>query len=330
MTHALLRRVRLTLALGIAIPSLAQAEDLYSIQITNDAFAPASGDGHYTNGVELNRISQPDGNHWTRDLADWLPGSRAADVDAVGYHLSHQIYTPEDIKRSGLIDNDRPYAAVVIGGVSLYTDNQLATRRETSVLTFQLGWLGPAAGGRPLQKGAHKLGGNNEPRGWRHQLRNEPILSLAGKKTWWRQDHLVGLEWEYGPNASFQIGNLYDYLGAGGALRFGRQLDHSYNIPSAAPTLGGQEGFQIAGNFGWYGFVGVEGRFMARNLLLDGNSFESSHSVDRRQWVGDLSAGVALNWNRWGLAFTNVWRTHEFEAQDRSDQIGTVILSTWL
>lgn len=32
---------------------------------------------------------------------------------------------------------------------------------------------------------------------------------------------------------------------------------------------------------------------MAHNLLLDGNTFEDSHSVDRREWVSDFQLVIA-------------------------------------
>ena len=41
---------------------------------------------------------------------------------------------------------------------------------------------------------------------------------------------------------------------------------------------------------------------MTHNMLLDGNTFEDSHSVVLREWVGDSKVGVALNWSRWQLA----------------------------
>ena len=66
---------------------------------------------------------------------------------------------------------------------------------------------------------------------------------------------------------------------------------------------------------------------MAHNMLLDGNTSEDSHSLDRRPWVGDAKLGLALIWNRWQLAFANVWRSREFEGQREHDQFGSLTLS---
>ncbi|WP_253272910.1 lipid A-modifier LpxR family protein [Halomonas sp. PR-M31] len=108
--------------------------------------------------------------------------------------------------------------------------------------------------------------------------------------------------------------------------RPGKELWHSCGGARPRRT----SGFVPDAGFGWYGFLGTEGRFMAHNLLLDGNTFESSHDVDRREWVGDLTAGVVFSWDRFQVALTNVWRTREFESQDEADQFGSITLSTWL
>ncbi len=309
---------------------LAMSADLYSIKVENDALSSIEEDGHYTNGLELTRITLPGTAHWSRTLADWLPGWSASGLDAVGYHFIHQIYTPTDIGRERLIEDDRPYAGLLLGGLSLFDDEQHEDWRETTDLQLQIGWVGPAAGGKSIQKAVHKVTDSEEPEGWSHQLENEPIINLGVSKSWWWLSRFGGLEWEYGPSASMNVGNLYDYLGAGGALRFGRGLEKSFGIPAVAPAQGGRQGFIPDAGFGWYGFVGTEGRYMAHNLLLDGNTFESSHDVDRREWVGDLTAGVVLSWDRFQIALTNVWRTREFESQDEADQFGSVTLSTWL
>lgn len=317
------------LLMALSLPaSYAHAEALYSLKLDNDLFA--GGDEHYTNGVELTRVTVPDERHWARDLADALPGWSAQRLSAVGYHFTHQIYTPDDIETAAVVENDRPYAGLLLGGVSLFESNRHPGWRETSVLSLQAGLVGPATGAQELQNVVHKLIGSEEPEGWDNQLENEPILDLGWHKAWWHQANWGGLEMEYGPNASVALGNLYTYAGTGGTLRFGDGLDNSFGIPSVAPASGGRQGFLPGQGFGWYGFVGVEGRYMAHNLLLDGNTFEDSHSVDRREWVGDLQAGFVVTWDDWQLAYTTVWRTREFEEQHSGDQFGSITLSTWL
>lgn len=322
-------RVVVALLAGSFSTQASASDALYSLKFENDMLT-THDDGHYTNGLELSRTALPEDDHWSRRLADSLPGWTAQGLDAYSYHVTHQIYTANDIHRSSLIENDRPYAGLLLGGVSLLDGEQHQGWREAAVLNLQAGIVGPAAGAEKLQETTHKILDSQQPQGWDHQLSNEPIANVGLHKAWWWQGNWGGLEVEYGPNVSFALGNLYTYGGGGAALRFGEGLDTSFGIPNVAPAQGERQNFLPHRGFGWYGFIGVEGRYMAHNLLLDGNTFEDSHSVDRREWVGDLQVGIVTSWDRWQLAFTSVWRTHEFEQQADSDAFGSVTLSTWL
>ncbi|WP_128690400.1 lipid A deacylase LpxR family protein [Chromohalobacter israelensis] len=324
-------------ALGCLAPAFAMtafagpalADGLLTIKSENDIFASGE-DGHYTNGLEIDWSFTPDARHWTRDLAEIVPGWSGASLDSVAYRGGQQIYTPKDIERSDLVENDRPYAGLLYAGISLFDDRQHAGWRQADDLHVDIGIVGPASGGKAIQKNFHHLIGSDEPEGWTHQLHNEPIVNLTYKRSWWLQRSLGALDVEYGPNAGFALGNLYTYAASGVGLRIGDNLQRSAGMPAVAPAQSGRSHFDPGQGFGWYAFASLEGRFMAHNLLLDGNTFEDSHSVDRRQWVGDALAGVALTWDRWQLTYTSVWRTHEFEAQEEHDQFGSVTLAFWL
>ena len=66
---------------------------------------------------------------------------------------------------------------------------------------------------------------------------------------------------------------------------------------------------------------------MVNNIFLDGNNFRSSHSVDKKDFVGDVQAGVAVIIDRVRLAYTHVLRTKEFDGQDHSNQFGAFSIS---
>jgi lipid A 3-O-deacylase len=319
---------RVLLAVFIAcVPVISQA-DLYSLKVENDIIATGS-DGHYTNGFELMRSFEPDGDHWSRRFAETVPGWAADEVDNIAYRLGHQIYTPNDIERAGLIEDDRPYAGLLFAGLSIHSATQHDGWRGTSGLHLDLGIVGPAAGAERVQRRVHDVTDSAEPKGWDKQLRNEPFVNLAYQHRWWLQQRFAGLEFEYGPSAGFSLGNLYTYGSAGLGLRFGKGLARSFSIPAVAPAQSGSMFFDQGGGFAWNIFANVEGRYMAHNMLLEGNTFKSSHSVDSREWVGDAKAGVALTWNSWQLAFASVWRTREFHGQDEHDQFGSLTVSAW-
>ncbi|MBS29221.1 MAG: hypothetical protein CL566_09925 [Alphaproteobacteria bacterium] len=68
-------------------------------------------------------------------------------------------------------------------------------------------------------------------------------------------------------------------------------------------------------------------RGVARDIFLDGNTFASSHSVDKKHFVGDAQLGFAAIYHGVRLAFTQVFRTREFGGQSQSDRFGAVSLS---
>lgn len=319
---------RVLLAVLIACVPVISHADLYSLKVENDIIATGS-DGHYTNGFELMRSFEPDGDHWSRRFAETVPGWAADEVDNIAYRLGHQIYTPNDIERAGLIEDDRPYAGLLFAGLSIHSTTQHDGWRGTSGLHLDLGIVGPAAGAERVQRRVHDVTDSDEPKGWDNQLRNEPFVNLAYQHRWWLQQRFAGLEFEYGPSAGFSFGNLYTYGSAGLGLRIGKGLARSFSIPAVAPAQSGSMFFDQGGGFAWNIFANVEGRYMAHNMLLEGNTFKSSHSVDSREWVGDAKAGVALTWNSWQLAFASVWRTREFHGQDEHDQFGSLTVSAW-
>ncbi len=75
-------------------------------------------------------------------------------------------------------------------------------------------------------------------------------------------------------------------------------------------------------------FAGVDGRAIARNLLpWDGNTFESSRSVDKIPFVGDAQLGAAVAFRAFRLTFTHVFRSKEYKTQRAADQFGAINLS---
>lgn len=319
--------IHVSIAGLISCMPLASHADLYSLKIENDVFA--SDDGHYTNGFELMHSFKPEAEHWSRRFAGAMPGWGAEEVDNVAFRLGHQLYTPDDIRPAELLVNDRPYAALLFAGISIFSDDQHDGWRGASGLHLDAGIVGPAAGGERIQRRVHEITNSDEPRGWRNQLRNEPFVNLAYQHRWWLQQRLGGLEFEYGPSAGFSLGNLYTYGSGGLGLRIGQRLGRSFSIPAVAPAQSGSMFFDEGGGFAWSLFADIEGRYMAQNMLLEGNTFKSSHSVDANEWVGDAKAGVALTWNSWQLAFARVWRTREFQGQDRHDEFGSLTVSAW-
>jgi hypothetical protein len=110
-------------------------------------------------------------------------------------------------------------------------------------------------------------------------------------------------------------------------LRYGTELEADFGPPRVRPVSTGSVFFQPSGRFGWYVFGGVEGRAVARDISLDGNTWRDSRSVDREVLVGDASAGVALIFEGARLTATYTIRSKEFETQREASQFGSVSIA---
>ena len=298
----------------------------------NDVLGTELSDRYYTNGIQLSYQTAdnqvwPWLDRWARAHLFTSPEVTLRGHLAVGQNL----YTPQDLSRSELISDDRPYAAWLHGDLGLvgYDDNTVR------VLELSVGMVGPAAQGEAVQKWLHRVIGSPEPRGWGNQVGNELALMLIFEQKWRnlrRMDNLpllgsLGLEVDLSPHGSIALGNVFTYGGLGGTLRLGQGLARDFGPPRIQPAPPGSGYFTPDPRFGWYIFVGVDGRAMLQNIFLDGNTFRDSHRVTKIPLVADLLGGFAVSalGVRLGVVYVN--RTKEFELQDQAAHFGSITIS---
>ncbi|MEE3111684.1 MAG: lipid A deacylase LpxR family protein, partial [Pseudomonadota bacterium] len=175
-----------------------------------------------------------------------------------------------------------------------------------------------------IQREVHRVTDSDRPRGWQNQLGDEAIVNLTMRRQWWYDTPLASKQFSHGPGVGMALGNLYTYASAGYSVRWG---DDAQGIPTLTPNPGSRHQLNGSSGWQWYLFANVEGYYMAQNLTLDGNTFRNSHSVDRNEWVADVSTGLALAWEEWQVTFAAVQRTREFDGQDEQDKFGALTLT---
>jgi hypothetical protein len=338
--HHSRRPARLCLAAAALAAMLgdAQADDdhRFTLLEENDSIG-FDDDKYYTQGLALIYLG-PDvavDSAWAGPF-DALAALGPFDASGAGevsrrYQLmiGQSLFTPEDTAREDPDPDDRPYAAWFYGGVGLIQDTG---RRRLDHLELLVGVIGPAAFGRKTQNDWHQYIGVDESRGWDEQLDNEPGLMLSYERKWrFLQPLGGGLAVDAIPELGITVGNVMDYVQAGGMIRFGRNLEADYGPARVRPALSGTSYFNsgyLDGPFGFYVFVGAQGRAVARNLFLDGNTFEDSRSVDSEALVGDLSGGLSLFWGgAVKLDAVVTYRSEEFEQQDDATKIAGINLT---
>lgn len=295
-----------------------------SLVFENDLFA--SRDQHYTNGIRLAWLSAEDRvPGFLRRAAGMLPMFRQDGHARVEYAIGQSMYTPTDVTRRDPDPDDRPYAGWLYGSVGL----ALEQGRTLDRLQLALGVVGPASLAEETQEFVHRLVGDDPARGWGSQLRNEPGIVLTYERTWRALLSVtIGpFDLDLSPHVGGAAGNVFTYANAGATLRLGPELPFDYGPPRIEPSLPGSGSFEPRKGVGWYLFAEVDGRAVARNVFLDGNTWKASRSVNKEPLVADLRAGIALTVGRVQLVYTQVVRTREFETQDEHDEFGTVSVS---
>ena len=171
----------------------------------------------------------------------------------------------------------------------------------------------------------HRNIGSLLPQGWDHQLKDEPGLVLTSVRKWryfpggWGPTQV-----ELSPHVGLSLGNVYTYGAAGLMLRWGTHLRYDIGPPNIRPGFPGANFFLPKTRPNWYLFGGVETRLVARNIFLDGNTFQGGPSVEKKPVVADLQFGLAFHVGRVRIALSNVYRSKEFEGQREPTQYGAI------
>jgi len=332
--------------LAAAVPIAAKAapdNGTLSIQVENDYFSPDNRDRHYSNGLRLAWLpapSAPGEENWFEQTAEAIPYVGSDDsVGRIGWSLGQSIYTPQNKTATRPIYGDRPYAGWLYAGLTLIKappprPDDLSRIDEFDTLELELGIVGRAALGEQVQNSFHQFAfGNEEVRGWKNQLKSEPGLLISYDHKWraLAQTQIWGLGADFTPDVGFDLGNVQIDAAVGGTIRIGRDLPGDYGPPRIRPGLAGSDFFlsdtDTGRDFGWYFFAGAEGRAVAHNIFLDGNTFAKSLSVPKKTFVADFEAGAAVIVYGVRLTATEVIRTQEFRGQRGNDVFGSISAS---
>jgi hypothetical protein len=311
----------------------------FTLHWENDVFARTDRD--YSNGLKLT---------WSTDVGvnsaetENLPGFIYAIADllprvndprahrAMSIFLGQNIYTPEDTKSPNLIEKDRPYAGYAYTGVGFLARKD----HRLDVWEIDAGIVGPLSFAEDTQNWVHQVIHSSKARGWDHQLKNEPGLDVIRETKWriWSRDFAGGLGADLIPHLGWRLGNISIYGNTGAELRLGWQLPGNFGTCPIRPgcNIGDPNSDGIGESyspprFGAQIFLAADGRYVLRNIFLDGNTLTDSHSVDKKPFVADLMAGIGVQYQGLKFTYAYVYRTPEFEEREEPLLFGAVTLS---
>ena len=296
----------------------------FSFYLGNDVFAGT--DRCFTGGFKLSWVSKNLKNYRESPWLKWLPFVKKPGFQrAISISLGQNILTPDNIKRSDLIEDDRPYAGFLYLGIGIHSRSK--TRLDT--LELDLGIVGSYSYAEQVQKFIHEISNSTEPKGWHHQLKDEFALQAIYERKWklFQTESSNGLEFDMIPHLGGGLGNVYIYANTGAQVRFGWNLPDDFGTCLIRPGGNCNVGFWSQGPFGIYAFAAVDGKAVLRDIFLDGNTIRDSHSVDKNALIADILVGIGLRAGRFNLNYSYVFWTKRFDTESKGQIFGAIKIS---
>jgi len=308
----------------------------HSIFFENDLFNGT--DSNYTNGVKYSLISPDLSPHakqgrFPRKVLEWI--HKIPFIRDSGSEFTHKaeisfgqnMYTPADISSSDLITDDRPYAGWSYVGFAYHRKSELVEHLDfLDSVEIQMGLVGPQSYAEETQTLVHELREIDTAKGWDHQLKNEPGLVIAFERKWlFYPDSTGSLSTDAIVHTGAALGNISTYFNTGLEIRYGLNLPRSFGVSLIRPA--GSTLFTPNNKLSFYLFGAVNGKYVLRDIFLDGNTIADSHSIDKEDWVADFAGGLTLSYHKLMLTYSNVTRTKEFVGQKKFHHFGSLTVS---
>ena len=324
-------------------PPLLYAEEsggfkTFTFYMENDIFA--NTDGQYTNGFKLTwtrygLAELPEdawAHRWLYPVVKRLGFEKKPESEkAITFSLGQNMYTPNDIEKTELISDDRPYAGILY--MELGFHHKYKNRMHT--LGLCAGIVGPHSYAEALQSEGHALLHNKEPKGWDNQLKDEPVIGLIYdyKHKIFTSNINAGAGGDIIFNAGAGLGNVKTFCHAGLMMRWGWNVPNDCgNFPIQPATCFHSEFKQSTcqsqkKKYGIHLFFSAGSELVLHDIFLDGNTFRDSHSVDKKPVIGILMGGIGLVTGRVKTVIAYVARTKAFDTQSKSEAYGSMNVS---
>lgn len=296
----------------------------------NDLFS--SSDGQYTNGIGFS-YAKPLRSYFqekeTPSLIYWLLkdtdfANQTGKRRSIAHSFGQAMFTPENINQESLIEDDRPYAGLLIWNTSLIAFDESISDRWT----FSLGLVGPEAFAKDVQTSIHKATDSDKPMGWDNQLNNEPVFRIE-KETLFRAFELE-LNPSFGMDflafGSLGLGNLMSSAEAGISVRFGHSLDQTYPNFSSFPVR--NPNYLAGRSANWQIFASRAKSYVFNDITLDGNTFTDSHSVDLIKDRMLSVLGISFGFQSWSIMLSYQESSKTFKTQAQDSSYGALSISS--
>ena len=292
----------------------------------NDIFSPRNTDAYYTNGFIYHHVSDPvpaeSGRQWRScpglsTLAGLMEPVLIRTHEKTRYRhswgMGQIIQAPDDLAPIVPDPYDQPCAGLLFGSCGFHVQED--GRAES--LGLMVGVTGPWSLADRSEDIAHDITGSEYPLGWDHQRHNEVVVNMMYDRQRVMTHIPLG---ENGliffDNLGFAFGTLAIRGTAGLNMLFANNLRAAFSLRPS--FLGRYPWLSQQQPLGFYSVGSLQMTVVARNLFLDGNTWQDSPAVDTQPVVGSgqLVMGYGFSCTAFQLGLNISSRT--FETQTSS------------
>ncbi len=294
-------------------------QNAFSVRDENSALG--GHDENYTNGISIaltRKGKGPLGGVW--DLVGKSDGERFAT-----YELTQLMFSP-DFRLSNPGPTDHPYAGLLYLGITTH----LQSEKSLHSLKLIAGLAGPDAFAGEVQKFVHRIEGYDDPQGWAHQIKNEPVVNLfyEYRRKYALTTHDSEIDVDLIPMGGAFLGNYLIQAETDAQFRMGYlPNDFGTTVLRGSGYLPFPQAEKARHEWGIYAFAGGGASLVARNLVLDGNTFAHSRNVNKRPFLPAAEVGASLWTQRFQATFSYVFWGKEYYGQQIRENYLSGLLS---
>jgi lipid A 3-O-deacylase len=227
------------------------------------------------------------------------------------FNLTQQIFTPT-IDAPMPIPGQRPYAGLLTGEYGA----QLVSPRHLLSLGIGLGTTGRNSGAEASQKAFHRWANIRRVVGWDYQIAAQPVVGITYGQQYLLTPPRVGQR--SAVTAAAQGSAIATTIQSGADA--GLEIHAGYNAPHPWMTPSSSERHR----FRAYAILGAKESWVARNLLLEGNSAETRGLVAKKPFVFETVWGLAAGVGGYFVEYRAVSMTRDYETAPSWHRWGTI------
>jgi len=242
-----------------------------------------------------------------------------------GWGISQNLFTPNNISKTEIQRDDRPYAATLYISHLLISSDKFKQQKLTT--SVSLGTIGKYAFGKEIQSWFHGIIDYQKPQGWNNQIKTDVILNYFinyEKMVFSPTENL-----EIIGNVGGNVGTLYNNVGIGLQFRAGIFNNYFSNYERPAFSSSTVENGNKKSQF--YFYMKTDVTAVMDNAVLQGGFFthDSSPYVISKDSLSRVfmqyEYGIVFAHRRFGIGFYEKLRTPEYK-NFYTQQIGNLTL----